>query len=99
MELSIVQDTAHLLKKEFDNLPDKFYKKHDLVEALRPLIQEMLNRDFERFLQLCYRIDLGEEKLKRILHESEPERVGLDLAAAIVDRQMLKIQLRRKYST
>ncbi|WP_143959707.1 hypothetical protein [Litoribacter populi] len=98
MELSLVQDTASLLKKEFENLPEKFFEKHDLVEALTPLIQEMLNRDFERFLQLCYRIDLGEEKLKNILHKSEPEKVGHDLADAIVDRQMLKIEIRRKYS-
>jgi hypothetical protein len=58
----------------------------------------MLNRDFERLLQICYRVDLGENKLKQILHESEPELMAFDLAKALVERQMLKIEIKRRYS-
>ena len=58
----------------------------------------MLDREFERLLQICYRIDLGEEKLKRILHESEPDQVALDLAQALWLRQKQKVQIRKRYS-
>jgi hypothetical protein len=97
MELTIVQESASLLRKEF-NLPEGQFDKDELIEKLMPLVQELLNRNFEQFLQFCYRIDLGEEKLKRILHESLPEEMVRDLTTAIVNRQILKVEIKRKYS-
>ncbi len=58
----------------------------------------MLDREFERLLQICYRIDLGEEKLKKILHESEPDHVAPDLARALWNRQKQKVEIRKRYS-
>jgi hypothetical protein len=72
--------------------------EEDLVSLLTPLIKTMLDRDFEKLLQICYRVDLGEEKLKTILHKSDPETLASDLARALVARQILKVDIRRKYS-
>ncbi|SHN19778.1 hypothetical protein SAMN04488057_11038 [Cyclobacterium lianum] len=87
-------DLADLLQ-----LPDipRVRDRQGLVEAILPLISQMLNRDFEKLLQLCYRLDLGEQKLQEILTESPPEDVSHNLSSAIVDRQLLKIYFRNKY--
>ncbi|UZD21055.1 hypothetical protein [Algoriphagus halophytocola] len=100
MPNSISQDTFSLLRKDFD-FPEQVggYDEEQLITFLSKTIRQMLDRDFERLLQICYRIDLGENKLKKILHESEPDQIASDLAAALWHRQKQKIELRRKYSS
>lgn len=99
MANTIFQETFHLLEKDFQ-LPvvKSGFDEEKAVEFLAKVIRQMLDREFERFLQICYRIDLGEEKLERILHESEPDQVAPDLAKALWERQKMKVEIRRRYS-
>ncbi|WP_339867905.1 hypothetical protein [uncultured Algoriphagus sp.] len=99
MSESLSQETFLLLRKDFD-LPEKAeaLDEEKAISLLSKVISYMLDREFERLLQICYRIDLGEEKLKRILHESEPDQVALDLAQALWLRQKQKVQIRKRYS-
>jgi hypothetical protein len=99
MNLPLIKEAAHSLQKDFA-LPAiaEAFSEEDLVSLLTPLIKTMLDRDFEKLLQICYRVDLGEDKLKTILHKSDPETLAADLARALVARQIKKIEIRRKYS-
>jgi hypothetical protein len=78
-------------------LPAGDYTREELIRILMPDIALFVNKDFEKFLLFCYRIDLSEEKLKNILNTSPPETMMNDLTAAIVDRQLLKAEIKRKY--
>ncbi len=99
MDASLIRDTFQLLKKDFAlDTSQTIDAKEALFQFLKPIIQQMLNRDFERLLQVCYRIDLGENVLKRILHESDPELITDELCEAIIHRQMQKIEIRRRYT-
>jgi hypothetical protein len=93
------KDTFLFLKKDFE-LPElaESFDEDQAIIMLSKAISQLLDRDFERLLQICYRIDLGEEKLKKILHESEPDSVSLDLAKSLWERQKLKIEIRKRYS-
>jgi hypothetical protein len=73
------------------------WTEEKLLSVLTPIIQKMLNSDFERLLHLCYRIDLGENLLKKILHESDPEFLAQDLARALIQRQLKKTEIRNLY--
>ena len=92
-------ETFLLLQKDFDLLEkaDEF-DEEKAIALLSKVISYMLDRQFERLLQICYRIDLGEEKLKRILHESEPDQVASDLAQALWTRQKQKVEIRKRHS-
>ena len=93
-----ISESAKLLQKDFElSIPDEQLTKEQLIKSLEPVIKQLLDRDLEKLLQICYRIDLGEEKLKIILHESNPEEMAYELSAALVDRQVQKIEIRRKY--
>lgn len=96
---SLLQEAVQLLQKDFD-LPavQSELTEEQLVILFTPVLQQLLNRDFERLLQICYKIDLGENTFKQILHESEPSEMAADLARAIIARHKLKIEFRRKYS-
>ena len=74
------------------------FSEEKAVEVLTKAISQLMDRDMERLLQLCYRVDLAENTLKQILHEAPPERVAADLAQALWERQKQKVILRRKYS-
>jgi len=100
MSESLSQETFLLLRKDFELPADAMdFDEEKAISALSKVISYMLDREFERLLQICYRIDLGEEKLKKILHESEPDQVAPDLARALWNRQKQKIEIRRRYST
>lgn len=93
------KDAFLILRKDFD-LPElkESFDEEQAILLLSKAVSQLLDRDFERLLQICYRIDLGEEKLKKILHESKPDQVSLDLARALWERQKLKIEIRKRYS-
>lgn len=99
MENQFVQETYQLIKKDFGlDSTDQIDLEEQLLAVLTPIVHQMLNRDFERLLQICYRIDLGENQLKDILHHSNPESMAMELAQAIIQRQMKKIEIRKRYS-
>ncbi|MFC5627177.1 hypothetical protein [Algoriphagus winogradskyi] len=100
MSESLSQETFLLLRKDFD-FPEKAeaLDEEKAISILSKVISYMLDREFERLIQICYRVDLGEEKLKRILHESEPDEVATDLAKALWMRQQQKVVIRKQYSS
>lgn len=99
MDNQLIQETFQLIKKDFGlETKDQIDFEEQLLALLTPIIHQMLNRDFERLLQICYRIDLGENRLKEILHFANPESMAKELAHAIIQRQMKKIEIRKRYS-
>jgi hypothetical protein len=99
MSRSISEETYALVLKDFQ-LPDIVddFSEEKAVEVLTKAISQLMDRNLEKLLQVCYRVDLSEMKLKQILHESEPDRVASDLARALWERQKQKVEIRRKYS-
>ena len=73
--------------------------REELASFICPAIRDLLDRDMGKLLQLCYQVDLGEDKLKSILQHSPIATMAMDLGLALVDRQLLKFQLREKYGT
>ena len=69
--------------------------------ALETLLAEKVNAliegNFDQLLQLLYRIDINEQRLRRLLVENEGEDAGLMIARLILQRQWEKMESRRKY--
>ena len=94
----IIKESAAFFENEFQLRPAKeALNEASLITWLTPVVKMMLDRDFGKLLAICYRIDLGEEKLKKILHESAPDNVAKDLTEALVIRQLQKLAMRQKY--
>lgn len=99
MSQSLPEETFALITKDFE-LPEikEEFSEEKAIQILAKAISQLMDRNLERLLQVCYRIDLAENKLKQILHESEPDKVAPDLAKALWDRQKQKVEIRRRYS-
>jgi len=65
-----------------------------LAEKLNTLIRD----DFSVLVQLLYRIDIEEPRLRYLLHHHKGEDAGMIIAGLIIQRMEQKILTRRQFS-
>jgi hypothetical protein len=96
---SLIEETYALVTQELPlPTPQEGFDEGKAVFLLTQAVRQLLDKNLERLLQICYRVDLAENTLKKILAESPPEQLASDLAQALWERQKQKIVLRRRYS-
>ena len=69
----------------------------ELEILLAEKINRMIQQDFGALVQLLYRIDVSETRLRGLLNENPGEDAGKVIAPLIIERQWQKIETRRKY--
>ena len=83
-----------------NNFPTAFenYSDQDLENKLAVYINELIDKDFNRLINLLYRIDISEEKLKLALqNEDKKYRSGKTIAKIIIERQLKNLECRKKF--
>ena len=76
-------------------LPDDI-SLEELKRKLSAYINYLIQSDFEKLVSLLYRIDISESKLKYLLRENKGEDAGNTIAELIIERQLQKIESRKK---
>jgi hypothetical protein len=69
-----------------------------LILQLADYINQLILTNFERLVQLLYRIDVSEAKLKYLLKENPAEDAGRIIALLIIERQIQKIKFKKEMS-
>jgi hypothetical protein len=96
-----------LESKNQQSLPDKIISAINLIdenpttkirEELIHLINELINKDFYALIQLLYRIDVSENKIRLYLNENSVNDSAPVLADLIIERQIEKIESRKKFT-
>jgi len=91
-----IQLTQQLLIKDLDVEGPGIV--HSNLDKLRTwLIGEilyMMDRDFQKLLNVLYRIDINEEKVKQAFAGENPADRLADL---IIEREILKVETRRRF--
>ena len=67
-------------------------KNEDILNKLAEEINQLILVNFERLVQLLYRIDVSEMKLKILLKENPDQDAGKIIASLIIERQLQKIK-------
>lgn len=65
--------------------------ERELFLSLAAYVNELIMTNFERLVQLLYRIDVSEEKLKKLLRQNPESDAGIIIADLIIERQKQKI--------
>jgi hypothetical protein len=78
------------------NLIDENNEK-ELRQKLVVLINELINKDFNALVQLLYRIDVYEKKIRLYLNEKLSEDSASIIADLIIERQLEKRESRKKF--
>lgn len=69
-----------------------------LREQLSVYFNDLIQTDFEKLVFLLYRIDVDEARMRALLAHKEGEDTAGLIADLVIERQLQKIESRRKYS-
>jgi hypothetical protein len=90
------KELVTLINKELAiELPDQL-SLDELKKDLSIFINQLVQRDFHSLVALLYRIDISEPKLKQLLDQMD-ENAGDIIAVLIIERELEKLDSRRKY--
>lgn len=70
----------------------------EIGSQLAGKLNSMIRDDFNGLVQLLYRIDVEEPRLRYLLQQHKGEDAGRIIARLIIDRLLKKIETRRQYS-
>lgn len=70
----------------------------EIREQLIFLINELISTDFNALVQLLYKIDVDEEKLKQLLKTFKDTNSSSIIADLIINRQLQKIETKKQFS-
>ncbi|MBX3254300.1 MAG: hypothetical protein KF862_09190 [Chitinophagaceae bacterium] len=70
----------------------------DKIKALiAARVNDLIRHDFSQLTQLLYRIDINEHRLKKLLNEAGEKDAADIIAALIIERQVEKLESRKKF--
>ncbi len=99
-----VVEVTETISSDFDKAgissmitPEGIDNLAQLKERLTRKITELIDKDYERLLNILYRIDINENKLNELFGSKNREYIPEKLADLIIERQLQKINFRNKY--
>ncbi|MCE7994559.1 MAG: hypothetical protein HEP71_21450 [Roseivirga sp.] len=102
MNTEDLQTGISLIRKDFnldesELLINEAELSHEaLLKKLIHIVSFLLEKDFGKLLQVLYRIDIPEDKLKAALAADQTEPALL-ISQMILDREMQKVETRKRY--
>lgn len=90
------------------SIPDKIIAVTNSIQAtpssdvkgrLISFINDLINKDFYALVQLLYRVDVNEKRLKACLKQNEKSDAALIIADLIIERQLQKIASKKQYDS
>ena len=79
-------------------LPGSVTEPQDAENFLAEKMNELIKNNFNHLVQILYRIDVNETKLKQVLKANPNEDAGKIIAQLIIERQQQKIISRNEFS-
>ena len=67
-------------------------------ETLAAGINEMINNDFSGLINLLYRFDIDEKKLRDLLSADSGKDAGIIIADLLIERQLQKEKTRKEFN-
>ena len=95
----------------YPSLVEKLHKDFSLEENSLPEVNnlslirehlikkviELMSRDYDRFINNLYRIDVNEKKVSEILHTKDRTTIPERLADLIIERQIMRVKTQWLY--
>jgi regulator of sigma D len=98
----LYEDLVNQLNKDFEIIGtavnfSKTENPKDLFEFLQEVISELLEKHFDVFLNLLYRIDINENQIKTIINQLADD-TEQQIAFLILKREWQKVWFKKYYS-
>lgn len=86
-----------IISRGFDISVTETVTLESIKLALTVRIRELLDKNLEHLVSLIYRIDLKQDKVDEIFSTGSKDDIAVELAGAIIERQLLKVRTRNYY--
>lgn len=90
-------ELKYYLQQTF-HLPGVVNEMQDAENFLAEKINELIKNDFNHLVQILYRIDVNEARLKQVLKDNPNEDAGKIITQLIIERQQQKIISRNEFN-
>ncbi|HEU0227987.1 MAG TPA: hypothetical protein VFQ86_09625 [Arachidicoccus soli] len=71
--------------------------EEDLVKKLAVIVERWVEKDFNQFVEILYRVDINEKVLKDKLNNAAIGETGEIIAKLLLERQKQKLALRNQF--
>lgn len=75
------------------------FQKQELKEQLISIVNSLLLHDFNKLVQILYRVDVSEQKLKELLQKNPQTDAAIIIADLLIERQEEKIKTKQSFKT
>lgn len=90
------KELKYYLQQSFQ-LPGSVLEMQDAENFLADKMNRLIRDDFNHLVQVLYRIDVEENKLKQVLKDNPNEDAGKIIARLIIERQQQKMVSRNSF--
>ncbi|PVY41813.1 hypothetical protein [Pontibacter virosus] len=95
---ALIASAAHQLQRVFESEHQLPTQESDLIQEVAHMVLYLLRHNLNQLLNILYRIDVDERNVKRAMLAASEEEVAENIARLIVERELLKAQIRFRYS-
>ena len=71
--------------------------QEDFENKLASVIDDLIANDFGRLVQILYRLDISEKRLKELLAAQQGRDASIVIAKLIIEREKQKIESRKNF--
>lgn len=93
------QEVFNIISGNFELQRAEVLTFNDVRYILTLKIRELLDKNVERLLSIIYRIDINQKKIDRIFENDSKDEIAAQIADAVIERQLMKVQTRNLYKT
>lgn len=89
---------TEILNKDLGLIVSPQLSLEEIRSTVANQVNHLINTDFEKLVSLLYRIDVSEPKMRALLQHKQGEDSAEHIADLIIERQLQKIESRKKFS-
>lgn len=93
----VERELIQIINKQIDAHFEEGIEMQQLQEKLFAFIDDLIKNDFQRLVTILYKVDVDENKLKRILKEQAGKDAAYIIAKLIIERERQKIESRKQF--
>jgi hypothetical protein len=91
------EQLIHNLENEFAVAIPPAVSLDQMIAVIAVPVNELIQKDFQKLVNILYRLDVSEPKLRYMLKMHNEEDAGKIIATLIVERELQKIKTRQQF--
>ena len=102
--LNIIQETADQIIKDFDAFGyeiifsgNEISAYEELFKQITPLIESLIHNNYEKLMNVLYRIDVVEKVITPELKNNNPRELAAIITKIVLERELKKVVTRNYY--